>query len=110
MLHGPAAQLRADGRLQPGCYGVQAVDVDCAREIYGPAQGYGGKYNYDLTGQVLKDSLAVEAQKTEFYFCKSIYSKPSSAPDGHPSASDGRTPARAVRWSSTTGRDWWLDS
>ena len=28
MLHGLAAQLRADGRLQPGCYGIQAVDDD----------------------------------------------------------------------------------
>ena len=43
MLHGLAAELRADGRLQPGCCGVQAADEDCVREIYGRARGYSGK-------------------------------------------------------------------
>ena len=71
MLHGLAAQLRADGRLQPGCYGIQAVDDDRVREIYGPAQGYSGKFKDDLTGQVLKDDLVAEARKKELEFFRS---------------------------------------
>ena len=63
MLRGLTHQLRVDGRLQPGCYGIQSQDDDCIREIYGPAQGYSGKYKDDLTGQVLKDSLVMEARK-----------------------------------------------
>ena len=68
MLHGLAAQLRVDGRLQPGCFGIQAVDEDCVREIYGPAQGYNGKFKDDLIGQVLKDNFVVVAHEKEFDF------------------------------------------
>ena len=71
MLRGLTNQLRVDGRLQPGCYGVQSQDDDCIREMYGPAQGYSGKYKDDLTGQVLKDSLVMEARKKELDFFKS---------------------------------------
>ena len=71
MLRGLTNQLRVDGRLQPGCYGIQSQDDDCIREIYGPAQGYSGKYKDDLTGQVLKDSLVMEARKKELDFFKS---------------------------------------
>ena len=41
------------------------------REIYGPAQGYSGKFKDDLTGQVLKDNLVVEARKKELEFFQS---------------------------------------
>ena len=71
MLHGLTAQLRVDGRLQPGCFGIQAVDEDCVRESYGPSQGYNGKFKDDLTGQVLKDNLVVEARKKELEFFQS---------------------------------------
>ena len=40
--------------------GIQAIDGDCVREIYGPAQGYSGRFKDDLTGQVLKDSLVLQ--------------------------------------------------
>ena len=65
MLHGLTAQLRVDGRLQPGCFGIQAVDEDCVREIYGPAQAYNGKFKDDMIGQVLEDNVVVEARNKE---------------------------------------------
>ena len=40
MLHALTAQPQAYGRLQLGCYGIQAVDDDCVREVYSPAPGY----------------------------------------------------------------------
>ena len=77
MLHGLTAQLRADGRMQPGSYGIQAVEEDCVREIYGPAQGYSRRFKDDLTGQVLKDSLVLAARKKEleFFHSRGVWEK-----------------------------------
>ena len=61
VLRGLTSQLRADKRLVAGCYGIQAKveseldsteDVDEVAEkfLYGPAQGYSGKFKDDLTG------------------------------------------------------------
>ena len=69
VLRGITAQLRADGRLQPGCYGVQMADDESGpRQLYGPEQGYSGRFKDDMTGQVLRDDLVVEARKTELEF------------------------------------------
>ena len=50
MLRGATAQLRHDRRLKPGCFGIQAVDDDeeVSKSLYGPEQGYSGKYKDDL--------------------------------------------------------------
>ena len=64
MLHG-------HGKLQPGCYGVQAADEDCMREVYGFAQGHSGKHKDDLIWQVLKDSFLFAARKKEADFFRS---------------------------------------
>ena len=68
MLHVLAAQLRADGKLQLSCYGIQAVDGDCVREVYGSARECSGMFKDDLIGQVLKDNVVVEAHKKELEF------------------------------------------
>ena len=54
----------SDHVLKPGCYGVQAADDDAEAILHsqGPAQGFNGRCRDDLTRQVLKDSLAVEAR------------------------------------------------
>ena len=96
MLHGLTAQLRADGRMQPGCYGIQAVEEDCVREIYGPAQGYSGRFKDDLTGQVLKDSLVLAARKKEmeFFHSRGVWEK---VPRLRAFQRTGRPPI-SVRW------------
>ncbi len=79
VLRGVAAQLREDRRLQPGCFGIQAVDdTDPVEEnVYGPAQGYSGKYRDDLTGQVLKDQWVMEARMKElaYFRDRGVWSK-----------------------------------
>ena len=45
VLRGIAAQLKADGRMQPGCYGVQMADDESGlKQLYGPEQGYSGRF------------------------------------------------------------------
>ena len=57
--------------MKQGCYGIQVADNDLEvlKSIYGPEQGYSGKYKDDLTGQLLKDELVLEARRVELdYF------------------------------------------
>jgi len=63
VLRGVRDQLRADNLLKDSCFGVQAPDDDATveAELRGPSNGYSGKYSDDLTGQVLKDALVLEA-------------------------------------------------
>mgnify|MGYP002806461156 CR=1 FL=1 len=71
ILRGVRDQLRADGALKQGCFGVQAADdeEEIEREIHGPAQGFSGAYKDDLTGQVLNDELVRAARAVELdYF------------------------------------------
>ena len=59
----------SDHMLKPGCYGVQAADdAEAILQGQGPAQGFNGRCRDDLTGQVLKDSLAIEARMVELAF------------------------------------------
>ena len=73
VLRGLTSQLRADKRLIAGCYGIQAKadpvsgsaeDEDEGAEefLYGPAQGYSGKYKGDLSGPPLRDDLVKAAR------------------------------------------------
>ena len=59
IFKGVTDQLRADGLLKQGCYGIQVTDDDLEvlKNIYGPEQGYTGKYKDDLTGQLLNVEL-----------------------------------------------------
>ena len=76
VLRGLTAQLRADGRLIPGCYGVQmagargTVEVEDTpmRRQHGPAEGYSGRFKDEMTGQVLKDKLVLQARDVEVTF------------------------------------------
>ena len=70
MLKGVTAQLRADSLLKDGCYGIQVPDEDSevVKQINGPAQGFSGRFRDDLTGQVLKDSLVIEARAQELLY------------------------------------------
>ena len=98
MLKGVTAQLRADSILKNGCYGLQAPDDDdeVAREIAGPAQGYSGRFKDDLTGQVLKDSLVLEARAKElaYFHGKGVWRK---VPKSYARSRTGRPPI-SVRW------------
>ena len=64
-MKGAAEQMKADHLLIAGCYGVQAAtdDAEAVLHSQGPAEGYSGIYRDDLTGQVLKDSLVIEARR-----------------------------------------------
>ena len=98
MLKGASAQLRADGLLKDGCYGIQVPDEDAEvlRNIKGPESGFSGKYHDDLTGQTLRDDLVKEARATELsYFCsKGVWVK---VPLHTARAKTGRQPI-SVRW------------
>ena len=56
--------------VRRGCFGIQVPDDDAEvlKAMYGPEQGYSGKYKDDLTGQVLRDDLVKEARAVELAF------------------------------------------
>jgi hypothetical protein len=60
-------------------HGLQAADEDnaVAEHVYGPAQGYSGKYKDDLTGQALRDDLVklARAKELEFFCSKGVWLK-----------------------------------
>ena len=91
-------QMRRDGLLKEGCYGVQVPenDAEVLRTMAGPAQGFSGKYTNDLTKQVLKDSLVGEARAKELthFHSKGELLK---VPIGRARAATGR-PTITVRW------------
>ena len=70
ILHDITELMMSDHMLKPGCYGVQAADDDAEAILQGqgPAQGFSGRCRDDLTGQVLKDSLMIEARMVELAF------------------------------------------
>ena len=91
-------QLKADGLLKAGCYGVQAQDddLDVEKHMRGPAQGYSGEFKDDISGQVLKGSLARAARATEleFFHSKKVWRK---VPKAQARSETGRPPI-SVRW------------
>ena len=58
---------------------MQVADDDLAvlEATYGPEQGYSGKYKDDLTGQVLKDALVLQARavELEYFNSKGVWKK-----------------------------------
>ena len=66
------------------------------KHVYGPAQGYSGRYRDDLTGQPLRDDLvkAARAKEPEFFTSKGVWSK---APRQRAFARTGKPPI-SLRW------------
>ena len=79
IIKGITAQLRLDNLTKEGCYGIQVPDGDAQviKTLYGPEQGYSGKYRDDLSGQVLKDTLVEEARANEllYFHSKGVWLK-----------------------------------
>ena len=73
VLKGIKAQMRSDGLLKPGCFGVQVPDDDGAMltQLYGPEQGYSGRSKDDLTGPVLRDDLVRIARAKDLDYFRS---------------------------------------
>ena len=98
VLRGISKQLHADRRLKPGCQGIQAVDdeEEIVQHAYGPAQGFSGRFRDDLTGQVLRDDLVLQARlkELEFFHSKGVWIK---VPRERARAVTGRNPI-SVRW------------
>ena len=105
VLKGITDQLKTDGLVKDGCYGIQVADDDLEvlKETYGPAQGYSGRYKDDLTGQVLKDSLVAKARavELEYFNSKGVWRK---VPRGSARAATGKSPI-TVRWVDTNKGD-----
>ena len=98
IIKGIMEQLKADDLLIDGCYGVQVPndDAEVLREMYGPAQGYSGRFKDDLTRQVLKDELvhAARAKELAYFTSKGVWRKVSKAVAR---AKTGKSPI-SVRW------------
>ena len=98
VLRGVRNQLRRDGVLKEGCFGVKAPDdeEEIAKQVRGPSQGYSGAYRDDLTGQVLNDEMVKAARATElaFFNTKGVWRKVSKLTAR---AATGRAPI-SVRW------------
>ena len=90
--------MRSDGILKSACFGVQVRDddADVLKQLYGPSQGYSGRYKDDLTGQVLRDDLVEKARAVElqFFNSKGVWRK---APKAQARRDTGRSPI-SVRW------------
>ena len=94
MLKGIRDQLRSDGSLKNGCFGVQVADDDgeIERQMRGPSQGYSGEFKDDLTGQVLHDGMVKAARAAEltYFNTEKVCSK---VPQASAKAASGRAPA-----------------
>ncbi len=105
MIKGMTAQLRADGMIKDGGFGINAVDDDVAvhATLKGPEQGYSGRFRDDLSHQLLRDDLVHEARKKELdYFCsKGVWLK---RPKGEAKQRTGRPPI-SVRWVNVNNGD-----
>ena len=90
--------MRQDGLLKAGCFGVQVADDDDSnlKPLYGPEQGYSGRFRDDLTGQLLKDSLvmAARAKELEYFHSKGVWMK---VPRQEARSRTGHAPI-TVRW------------
>ena len=98
ILYGLKRQLSVDGKFKVGCYGLQAPDdePEIVRQLYGPDQGYSGRFRDATTGQVLKDELVIEARRKEleYFNQKGVWIK---VPKGKARQLTGRPPI-TVKW------------
>ena len=65
IMHGHLAALAAEAKNE---------DAMAEKQLFGPAQGYSGKYKDDLTGQPLRDDLVkmARAKELEFFCSKGV--------------------------------------
>ena len=105
VLKGVTEQMKNDGLLIQGCYGVQVKEDEheVLKNMYGPAQGYSGKCKDDMTGQLLKDELVLKARavELEYFNSKGVWKK---VPRHNARAATGRPPV-TVRWVDTNKGD-----
>ena len=98
ILRGVRDQLREDGIVKDGCFGMQVPDDDAEveRSIKSVENGYSGRYRDDLTGQVLRDDLVKEARAKElaFFHSKGVWLK---VPKHSVRRRGGKSPI-SVRW------------
>ena len=98
ILKATAEQLKLDGHIRAGCFGIQPLDDDAEieAEIHGPAQGFSGRYKDDLSGQVLNDKMVMAARmkELEWFHAKGVWIK---VPRSEARATTGRPPI-TVRW------------
>ena len=98
ILRGMKRQLLKDGRMTLGCFGVHGKE-DKLEELatpQTPERGYSGKYRDDVTGQVLKDELVLQARQKEldYFNAKGVWSK---KPFGEARRRTGRPPITVRR-------------
>ena len=66
VIKGIVEQLKEDRLLKSGCFGVQVPDDEEIESLCQEAfTGYSGKFKDDVTGQVLRDELVLEARRVE---------------------------------------------
>ena len=65
LIPGISNQLRSDGEIKPGCFGVQPLDEEhpIREHMCSVETGFPGTYVDDMTPQVLNDSMVLEAQQ-----------------------------------------------
>ena len=70
VIKGIVEQLKEDRLLKSGCFGIQVPDDEEEIEslCQGASTGYSGKFKDDITGQVLRDELVLEARRVELDF------------------------------------------
>ncbi len=99
MLQGMIDQMKHDGRMTEGCFGLlpefEDVELMIAQSEI-PSAYCSGRYRDDLTGQPLVDDLVAEARKKELqYFCaKGVWIK---RPKAEARTVTGKS-AISVRW------------
>ncbi len=98
IIHGMTKQLQHEGMVHSGAVGLHAVDdsqqlEDMARS---PERGYSGKFRDDISGQVLRDDLVMEARRREldYFTTKGVWIK---KPRQEAYALTGRPPI-STRW------------
>ena len=57
-------QLRVNGRIVEGCFGIQIGEEDIISVMYGCDQCYSGRFHYALTSHVFRDDLVRKARAT----------------------------------------------
>ncbi len=96
LLQGMTSQVRFDGKLQEGCFGIQA-EIDEVRVEYPERKAKAsGRFKDDITGQPLMDHLVLEARRQElaYFMSKGVWVK---RPRGEAARRTGRPPI-SVRW------------
>ena len=98
IVQGMLDEMRSRGILKRGEVGLHAMDDEDNEEHQprGVEQGFSGKYRDDTTGQILKDSLVVEARRKEleYFVSKGVWIK---RPRAEARKNTGRGPI-SVRW------------